>query len=84
MATHKDAFNIPEGHVLKQTDYKAEGPVMNDEDWKHEEFDAEGQLVARYTSWHHTDVRHKGGTTSGWQKFDTSGKLVSESAKLFE
>lgn len=84
MSTHKDAYGIPHNHTLKQTRYKARGTVAENEDWTHEELDEQGNLVARYESWHHTDVRNGGATSTGFRKFGPDGTLIHTSDTLFK
>jgi hypothetical protein len=48
--------------------------------WGHEEYDASGQLIARYESF--DEVSIEGHQHRGWCKFDNSKRLVGQSATL--
>lgn len=82
MSVFEKIFGIPVSHTLKQTNYRGKGPVANNESWEHEEYDATGNLVAKYSSWHNTEVYNLSGkTNSGWKKY-VDGNCVYESSSL--
>jgi hypothetical protein len=45
--------------------------------WNHEEYDADGRLVARYESFQEVDSA-AGTSRSGWVKYDADGWVVDE------
>jgi hypothetical protein len=45
--------------------------------WEHDEYDASGQLVARYKSYE--QVSPAGEMRCGWQKFDAEGQVIGAS-----
>jgi len=49
-AKFRAAFQIPVDHTLKETSFRSKSSSQY-ESWKHEEYDASGELVARYESW---------------------------------
>jgi len=51
-----------------------------DDDWKHEERNAHGELVARYDSWDHRSPRRP--HTAGWRKRAPDGKVLEEHDEL--
>ena len=71
--TFEEIFKIPLDHTLKKT---RERLKTLDDNWKHEEFDAQGQLVARYESWDYLTpgVSHN----SGWRKVSPDGAVLEE------
>ena len=48
--------------------------------WRHDEYDSDGKLAARYESFEERSAE-SGATTSGWHKYDQSGKLLHVSEK---
>ncbi|MGB8843354.1 MAG: hypothetical protein WCC64_20050 [Aliidongia sp.] len=79
MATFEKIFGIPASHILKTEFHSHHGGQQ--ESWTHEEYDGQGQLVARYESWAHTDYYGKP-TREGWKKFDLNGALVASGDDL--
>ena len=71
MARFEDVFMIPKNHTLKLVKQKL---GYSDEDWTHEEYNAQGQLVARYESWDYLAVgrSHK----MGWRKLSPDGTVL--------
>lgn len=77
MATFEQVFGIRQGHTLKEV--RASLRAFDD-DWTHEEYNASGELVARYESW---DYQPPGGThSSGWRKYDPDGTLLESYKEL--
>lgn len=79
MATFEEIFGIPRSHVLKTEFYSHAGG--QEEGWTHEEYDAEGRLIARYESWTHTTI-YGSPTSEGWKKFDLAGALIASGKGL--
>jgi hypothetical protein len=77
MATFEQIFKIKEGHTLKEV--RAHHGNYDD-DWKHEERDAQGELVARYESWDYMAPRQP--HILGWLKFSPDGRLLEEHDEL--
>ena len=75
------AFGVPADHTLKQIRYKSKGFLAMFESWTHEEYDAAGNLVARYESWHNTDPK-RGKTESGYVKYDSGGQRIGGANEL--
>jgi hypothetical protein len=78
MSDFEQVFDIPEGHTLKETSFRRKGTLAQDEFWKHEEYDAAGNLVARYESWSCTSIKPPFRTQSGFRKYSPSGSLLLE------
>ena len=79
MASFETIFRIPSSHVLKAKFHSYGAGVP--ESWSHEEYDGEGEFVARYESCVHTNddgVR----TSDGWKKFDFEDVLVAAEGDL--
>jgi hypothetical protein len=77
MATFAEVFGVPAGHTLKEV----RRHLGNyDDDWKHEEHDSAGRLVARYESWDHMPPREQ--RHQGWRKYDAAGNLLEEHEDL--
>jgi hypothetical protein len=68
-----EKFGIPSGHRLESKYYTHAGDQENG--YKHEEFDENGELIARYESWMNSTI-YAEPTDSGWQKIDLSGNAV--------
>lgn len=79
--TFEEIFKIPDDHVLKQTDFKSKGTLGQNDKWEHEEYDTNGKLVARYSSFHNTNLRSLT-STSGYEKHSPEGKLLYSSNEL--
>ena len=54
MATFEQSFKTKEGHTLNEVHAHHSN---YDDDWKHEERDPQGELVASYESWDHMAPR---------------------------
>jgi hypothetical protein len=48
--------------------------------WEHEQYDAQGHLVARYISFDEVDAR--GQHSSGWEKYGAEGQLLEVGGPL--
>ena len=77
----EEIFKVPATHVLKQTKFRSKGTLGQNDKWEHEEYDADGGLVARYSSWHNTNLRTLN-STSGYEKHSPEGKLLHASKDL--
>ena len=78
--TFEQIFGIQAGHTLKEV-RRSLGTF--DDDWKHEEYDAGGNLVARYESWDYirtgkTHPTHE----AGWRKYSPDGALLEKHEDL--
>lgn len=73
MLRFKRIFGIQEGHTLREV--QAHLGNYND-DWTHEEFNAQGKLVARYESWDHLSPGQP--HITDWRKISPDGTLVEE------
>jgi hypothetical protein len=77
MASFAEIFGIRSGNTLKEA---GSHNGNYDDDWKHEEYDAQGNLVARYESWDY--MRPREPHSAGWRKYDPAGALVEEHKEL--
>lgn len=77
--TFEKVFEIPIGHKLQQLSFRQKGTLAQDEYWEHKELDAEGNMVAKYESWHCTSIKPPFLTTSGFIKYNTNNMEVSRS-----
>ena len=77
MAKFEEIFDIRPGHTLKHVG----GHLGNyNDDWRHEERDEDGQVVAIYESWCHMPPRQA--HSAGWRKFTPDRVLVEEHSEL--
>jgi hypothetical protein len=77
MATFEQIFKIKPGHSLKEV--RAHLGAYDD-DWRHEEPDAEGELVAIYESWDYAAPRQTHQT--GWRKLTPGGVVIETHDEL--
>ncbi len=73
-------FQIPSAHRLALVRSRSRGGLVRGTYWEHKEYDASGQMVARYKSFDEVGV--EGHHHRGWCKFDGFGQLVRQSATL--
>ena len=71
-------FEIPDSHRLVQVRSKTRGGIMSANYWRHDEYDSDGKLAARYESFEERSAE------SGWHKYDQSGQLLHVSKSLAE
>lgn len=76
MTSFVQIYAIPREHSLVLLRHSDHGD-MRQEEWHHEERDADGCLVARYESWEDLSRR-----ISGYRKYDPAGRLLSASDRL--
>ena len=69
-------FQIPAIHQLVLVRSRSQGCPISAVFWQHDEYDAQGRLVAHYFSFE--QVNDLGERQRGWRKFDSHGHLVSE------
>lgn len=79
--TFEEIFDVPSGHTLKKTSYREKGHLGQKEEWKHEELNETGEVVARYKSWDETNVRGFK-SNSGYEKYDLDGNVVATGSDL--
>jgi hypothetical protein len=70
-------FQIPSSHDLVVIRSRTQGGETTTVVWEHDEYDASGQLIARYKSYEH--VNAAGERRCGWEKLDARGKPVTGS-----
>jgi|KBSSwiStaDraftv2_1062776.scaffolds.fasta_scaffold2338277_1 hypothetical protein len=75
MATFEHVFKIAPGHVLKEV--RGHHNTLDD-DWRHEEYNADGELIARYESWHYLRPNKSPANFSGWLKYSSDGTLLEK------
>lgn len=75
MATFEKVFGTPREHTLKETYFKSSAGGSRDY-WKHEEYDEQGILVARYESWMNLTINGLS-TDAGWKKISPTGEIVA-------
>ena len=73
-------FQIPAAHQLVLVRSRSQGCPISAVFWEHDEYDAQGRLVARYCSFE--QVNASGDRQRGWRRFDSHGHLVSEDDDL--
>lgn len=76
------AFQIQQNNTLKQIEFKQKGTMAQDETWKHEELDSEGNIIAIYESWHCTSIKPPFKSKSGFKKYDSEGNIIQTSNHL--
>ena len=65
-------FGVAADHRLEQVRSRSRGGALRGTFWNHEEYDADGRLVARYESFQELDSA-AGTSRSGWVKYDADG-----------
>jgi hypothetical protein len=70
-------FGVAADHRLEQVRSRSRGGALHGTFWNHEEYDADGRLVARYESFQEFDAA-AGTSRSGWVKYDADGWVVDE------
>src|SRR5215211_5302104 len=70
-------FGVAADHRLDQVRSRSRGGAVHGTFWNHEEYDADGRLVARYESFQEVDSA-AGTSRSGWVKYDADGWVVDE------
>ena len=73
-------FQIPATHQLVLVRSRSQGCPISAIFWEHDEYDAQGRLVAHYRSFE--QVNASGERQRGWRRFDGQGHLVSEDHDL--
>ncbi|NGM24303.1 hypothetical protein G3576_30215 [Roseomonas stagni] len=73
----REAFSVPADHRLVQTGYKQSGHLGQYEKWTYDQYDAAGQLVARYEEWDEVSVG-AGWAQRGWRKLSPQGAVLKE------
>jgi len=72
----EDIFGLSGGHVLRLAGYRRSGERLRRERWEHEEYDAEGRLVAVYESWSVSDAASGQRVDGGFVQYAANGDLV--------
>ena len=70
-------FDIPAHHKLKEVSFTGGGTIGLSDKWQHEEYNAQGDLVALYLTWSTMDMK-KLQKRTGFKKFSPSGQLLAE------
>jgi hypothetical protein len=86
MASFQAVFCVPTDHRLELVKSRSRGGLFRGEYWVHEEFDENGNLVARYESFSESDPQ-TGSAQNGWCRYAGDGRLLERhqaSAPLFE
>jgi hypothetical protein len=69
-------FQVPPKHRLVVVRSRSRGGRVSAVTWEHEEYDGNGQLVARYVSFAERDAA--GLRRGGWRKYGSGGQLLAE------
>ncbi len=80
--TFEQAYNIPQGHTLKEIQLTLQSNIQSNDHWLHEEYDNVGNLVAKYTSWQFASLKPLFKSKSGFRKYNQTGQLITESPEL--
>ena len=75
MRSFEAVFGIPADHRLELVKSRIRGGLIRAEYWRHEEFDANGALVAEYESFSELDPT-SAAVNSGWRRYDPDGSLI--------
>ncbi len=78
MGSFEAVFKVPHGHRLELVRTRSKGGELRGEYCSHEEFDSQGQLVARYESFCEIDQR-TGSAKSGFLKDAPDGSRAEPS-----
>ena len=70
-------FGVAVDHRLEHVRSRSRGGALRGTFWNHEEYDADGNLVARYESFQEIEA-DTGASRSGWVKYDADGWVVDE------
>ena len=82
MEAFENIFGLSGAHVLRLASYRRSGERLRRERWEHEEYDAEGRLVAVYESWSVSDAASGRRVDGGFVQFAANGDLVRRRGRL--
>jgi hypothetical protein len=68
-------FGLQPGHTLSEPEFRSQRGGQY-ESWKYDEFDAQGQLVARYRKWMESTFFGKV-EREGWVKYNLAGTAIA-------
>ena len=74
----EEIFKVPNGNTLSKVSFRKKGTMDQNEYWKHEELDPDGNVIAKFESWSCTSLKPPCKTSSGYKKFDLKGNLIDE------
>jgi hypothetical protein len=69
-------FQIPPTHRLLVVRSRSRSGLFSAVYWEHEQYDAGGRLISRYTSFE--EIEPAGRNRSGWRRYDAAGKLLAQ------
>ncbi len=75
--TLKETLGVPSGHELKKTNFRQKGTMAQNEYWKYDQIDEQGNLVARIERWECTSL-NSFSTNAGYTKHSPTGELIEE------
>lgn len=71
-------IDIADGHQVKETAYRAEGPMEQNRYWTYEELDSAGTKVATYEYWECVSATPPFKNTLGYRKYDLAGVKIEQ------
>ena len=81
MESFEALYRVPVTHQLVPVRSRSHGGRTPATYWEHEEYDASGQLIARYESY--AQRLSRGGLSqNGWCKYDPFGKLIARGSHV--
>jgi hypothetical protein len=79
--TFERIFRVAPTHRLVAVRSRARGGLVRSEHWEHEEYDADGRLIARYESFEEIATA-TGQRRSGYRKLAPDGSVVATANDL--
>ena len=80
--TSRLSLESPLQPVGSEVRSKTRGGLISAQYWGHDEYDANGRLVARYEGFKEWNSQ-TGARSSGWRKYDELGRLLDAAESLF-
>jgi hypothetical protein len=74
MRSFEAILRVPPDHRLEQVKTRACDGVVQQISWEHQEYDENGQMVARYHSF--VELHENGQECCGWRKYNSSGHMI--------
>lgn len=71
-------IDIADGHEVKETAYREEGPMGQNRFWTYEEQDASGSTIATYEYWECVSTTPPFKNSFGYRKCDLAGVEIEQ------
>lgn len=71
-------IDIPDGHHVKETAFREEGPMGQNRYWSYEEVDGSGTKIATYEYWECVSATPPFKNLFGYRKLDLAGVEIEQ------